>query len=136
MIDFKGYLYDMNLEYDDFDIPVEEEWCEDYWNYNSDEPDQHCGVNTGTLFRWIYHIYLSEDDYAEYLNKKAEDITEADLDGIDETDFYNFLLDKYRDDAYDDAEHNWETPLDDNDVIWDDPRAYEPEPDHEPDYDD
>lgn len=127
MINLNDYFYDINLEYDDFDIPVEEEWCEDYWDYSNDSPEQKCGVDKGILYRWIYNHWINETDYIDYFKKNLEDITEDDLDNIDEDDFYEFLLDRYYDEAYKDAQNNWEKGLDSGFVDWDSEDDYWPD---------
>lgn len=127
MINFEDYITDLDLEYTDFDIPVTCEWCVDYWDYANQTPEQHCGVNSGILYKWIYNHKITDEDYIEYLGKTPDKITAEDLKNINDVDFYNFLLDKYREDAYEDAENKWEDDLDDSWVRWDDPRDYEPD---------
>jgi sulfatase maturation enzyme AslB (radical SAM superfamily) len=120
MIDWDNYLYEIDLKFDDLDIEVQADWVEFTNTYGPmrdyDDVGEVDHSETGTIREWIYTFDLSEEDYADFLNKKIEDITEEDLENIDEKQFEEFLRDKYFDKAIEDAEENWEA----DDVSWED----------------
>jgi len=85
------------------------------------------GDYSGRYVRKAYDVeypiyYISKYVYASYLKKKAEDITQEDLDNIDVDKFYDFLCDYYIDEAMNyAADHN---KYDDYDGGWDDRDDY------------
>ena len=105
-------LYITTLSYNDLDLEVEDTFVE-FTNTNdplSDYGDTEEKEYTrrGVINYWDYYIDLTLDDIARYLNKDKEEITQRDIDNIDEEDFYDFLLDYYRRDAEKDAAENHE----------------------------
>ena len=92
------------IEYDDLNVEVEVEYCEDYWNYGRDEPDQHCGterevIDTYTIDITDFDMEVFKKFVAEFFEKDIEDITKEDLERIDEDEFYDYLREVFRDDA-------------------------------------
>ena len=100
-------LYITTLSYNDLDLEVEDTFVE---FTNTNDPLSDYGdtgekeyTRRGIINYWDYYIELTLDDIARYLNKDKEEITQKDIDNIDEEDFYDFLLDYYRRDAEKDA---------------------------------
>lgn len=100
-------LYITTLSYNDLDLEVEDAFVE---FTNTNDPLSDYGdtgekeyTRRGVINYWNYYIDLTLDDIARYLNKDKEEITQRDIDNIDEEDFYDFLLDYYRMDAEKDA---------------------------------
>lgn len=100
-------LYITTLSYNDLDLEVEDTFVE---FTNTNDPLGDYGdtgekeyTRRGVINYWDYYIDLTLDDIARYLNKDKEEITQRDIDNIDEEDFYDFLLDYYRRDAEKDA---------------------------------
>lgn len=100
-------LYITTLSYNDLDLEVEDTFVE---FTNTNDPLSDYGdtgekeyTRRGIINHWDYYIELTLDDIARYLNKDKEEITQRDIDNIDEEDFYDFLLDYYRRDAEKDA---------------------------------
>ena len=100
-------LYITTLSYNDLDLEVEDTFVE---FTNTNDPLSDYGdtgekeyTRRGIINYWDYYIDLTLDDIARYLNKDKEEITQRDIDNIDEEDFYDFLLDYYRRDAEKDA---------------------------------
>lgn len=100
-------LYITTLSYNDLDLEVEDTFVE---FTNTNDPLSDYGdtgekeyTRRGVINYWDYYIDLTLDDIARYLNKDKEEITQRDIDNIDEEDFYDFLLDYYRRDAEKDA---------------------------------
>lgn len=100
-------LYITTLSYNDLDLEVEDAFVE---FTNTNDPLSDYGdtgekeyTRRGIINYWNYYIELTLDDIARYLNKDKEEITQRDIDNIDEEDFYDFLLDYYRRDAEKDA---------------------------------
>lgn len=102
-----GRLYITTLSYNDLDLEVEDTFVE---FTNTNDPLSDYGdtgekeyTRRGVINYWDYYIDLTLDDIARYLNKDKEEITQRDIDNIDEEDLYDFLLDYYRRDAEKDA---------------------------------
>lgn len=100
-------LYITTLSYNDLDLEVEDTFVE---FTNTNDPLSDYGdtgekeyTRRGVINYWDYYIDLTLDDIVRYLNKDKEEITQRDIDNIDEEDFYDFLLDYYRRDAEKDA---------------------------------
>ena len=100
-------LYITTLSYNDLDLEVEDTFVE---FTNTNDPLSDYGdtgekeyTRRGIINYWDYYIELTLDDIARYLNKDKKEITQRDIDNIDEEDFYDFLLDYYRGDAEKDA---------------------------------
>lgn len=105
-------LYITTLSYNDLDLEVEDTFVE---FTNTNDPLSDYGdtgekeyTRRGIINYWDYYIELTLDDIARYLNKDKKEITQRDIDNIDEEDFYDFLLDYYRGDAEKDAAENHE----------------------------
>ena len=114
-------LCELDLEFEDLDVPVEREWTE-YTNASGPMRDygdtgEVDGTSSGTVHNWHWYDYEpTEDDFAAYLKVPAKDITQKMLDGIDADDFREFLEDYHAEDAAEDAAENYT----DDDVDWDD----------------
>ena len=100
-------LYITTLSYNDLDLEVEDTFVE---FTNTNDPLSDYGdtgekeyTRRGIINYWDYYIELTLDDIARYLNKYKKEITQRDIDNIDEEDFYDSLLDYYRGDAEKDA---------------------------------
>ena len=114
-------LCELDLEFEDLDMPVEREWTE-YTNTSGPMRDygdtgEVDGTSSGTVHNWHWYDYEpTEDDFAAYLKVPAEGITQNMLDGIDADDFREFLEGYHAEDAAEDAAENYT----DDDVDWDD----------------
>ena len=113
----------MDLEFEDLDVPVEQDWVE-YTHTSGPMRDygdtgEVDGTSHGIVHNWHWYGYEpTEDDFAAYLKVPAESITQKMLDGIDADDFREFLEDYHAEDAAEDAAENYT----DDDVDWDDPQ--------------
>lgn len=100
----------LELHYDDLDIEIEEDCSEDYWNYNIDEPDTDDCTEKRVVNEYDYDLWEVDDGtfkewVSEYLEKDEKDITKEDLEDIDESMFYDYLLDKFYDNVVEEIEN-------------------------------
>lgn len=121
-LNFDNAPYFDSLEYEDLDVVVSCDFVE-YTNTSGPMRDygdtgERCYSKDGRIDTWTYYHEVTEEDYIEFIGKPLSEITQSDIDNIDEDELYEFLLDKYLDDARDDAENNFDQ--DDIDYWFDD----------------
>lgn len=96
-------LYRDHIHYDDLDLEVVDTFFR--YTYDGDSVDWE---EYGVIKEWDYDVEVGLEDIARYLKKKEEDITQKDIDNIDEEDFDDFLLGYYHRAALEDAAENHE----------------------------
>lgn len=96
-------LYRDHIHYDDLDLEVVDTFFR--YTYDGDSVDW---AEYGVIKEWDYDVEVGLEDIARYLKKKEEDITQKDIDNIDEEDFDDFLSEYYYQAALEDAEENHE----------------------------
>lgn len=96
-------LYRDHIHYRDLDLEVVDTFFR--YTYDGDSVDWS---EYGVIKDWDYDVEVGLEDIARYLKKKEEDITQKDIDNIDEEDFDDFLSEYYYQAALEDAEENHE----------------------------
>lgn len=96
-------LYRDHIHYDDLDLEVVDTFFR--YTYDGDSVDWS---EYGVIKEWDYDVEVGLEDITRYLKKKEEDITQEDIDNIDEEDFDDFLSEYYYQEALEDAEENHE----------------------------
>lgn len=96
-------LYRDHIHYRDLDLEVVDTFFR--YTYDGDSVDWE---EYGVIKDWDYDVEVGLEDIARYLKKKEEDITQEDIDNIDEEDFDDFLSEYYYQAALEDAEENHE----------------------------
>ena len=119
-----GYLID--LEYDDLDVEVTGEFggepipdSEPMWAPISYEPEY---TAVGHINRWTYTHEITEEDVKGYIiDILNQEPTEDLINKVTFDDIYDYLMDKYQEDAEKDAEQNFDY----DEVDWEDPNDYD-----------
>lgn len=127
---------EIELEYTDLGVEVTEEFGGEpipdslpMWAPISYEPIHN---EIGYINNWTYIHEITEEDVLGYIrNVLQKEPNEELINTLDYDDVYDYLLEKCRKDAEDDAEMNWEANLDYDEIDWQDP----PDLDYEDLYD-
>ena len=96
-------LYRDHIHYRDLDLEVTDSFFR--YTYDGDSVEWS---ESGVIKEWDYDVEVGLEDIARYLKKKEKDITQEDIDNIDEEDFDDFLSEYYYQAALEDAEENHE----------------------------
>lgn len=119
-----GYLID--LEYDDLDVEVTGEFGGEpipdgkpMWAPISYEPEY---TIVGHINHWTYTHEITEEDVKGYIvDILNQEPTEDLINKVTFDDIYEYLMDKYQEDAEKDAEQNFDY----DEVDWEDPDDYD-----------
>lgn len=138
--DWDDILADLpeEIEYEDLEAEVHQDADDEPvgWNYKTDSIIyREYPAMDGYINHYIYSVEPTQELVCEFLGKKKEDVTRKDLAYLDSDAYYEFIQEKFIDDAREACEDDWENgKIDVDQVDWEEPP--EPDPDDYPEYDD